>query len=106
MARRRYADSQRPTVCFNAFSALSGNLASLGQQPLPAGARQQLFNLAIFVPLCIGLNIVLVQTMGVEGVVVATSAAWLVVHVPAYWLYLHQWNGSIKKPAVSDEDRV
>lgn len=68
--------------------------------------RQQLFNVAIFVPLCIGLKIVLVQTMGVEGVVVATVAAWLLVHVPAYWMYLYQWNRPFRKPDVADEDCI
>jgi len=57
--------------------------------------KQQMLNLAIFVPVCIGMKIVLVHQIGLYGVVVGTAVAWLVVHVPAYSVLIYRWNKSL-----------
>jgi len=57
--------------------------------------RQQLAIVAVFVPLCIGLKVLLVHQMGVQGVVVGTAAAWLMVHIPAYTHLLRKWARSV-----------
>lgn len=56
--------------------------------------KQQMLNVAIFVPLCIALKVILVREIGLYGVVVGTIIAWVVVNVPAYAILIHRWNKS------------
>ncbi len=53
--------------------------------------KQQMVIVALFVPLCIGLKLLLARQYGLQGIVFGTMLAWLLVHVPAYTLLLRRW---------------
>ena len=53
--------------------------------------KEQIISVAIFVPLCIGLKLVLTKRYGLPGLVFGTAIAWTVVNVPAYAFILTRW---------------
>lgn len=64
--------------------------------------KQQLIIVLLFVPICIGLKIVLTHQMGSRGILLGTAIAWLVVHLPAYtWLLITWFRSSENESKVS-----
>jgi O-antigen/teichoic acid export membrane protein len=57
--------------------------------------KQQMLIVAIFVPVCITLKLLLARKMGLQGIVLGTMIAWLLVHVPAYSLLIRSWMISV-----------
>lgn len=53
--------------------------------------RQQVWLALAYLPICLGLKILLAQWYGAAGVPAAMAIAYAVTHIPAYWLIVSRW---------------